>query len=323
MNIEILAQKFVTIFAGRKDAWGTPDGGCKKEPLKMSHVINHFKGTQSLGRYPLLNDGTCKWAVVDFDFKSHTNRVELAEKAARRFARKLFELGLRSCWFERSKSGMIHLWLFFSEPIKARKIRRVLQFVAQELDLKIANGIVEIFPKQDELSDGGFGNYMNLPYFQVTNGHVPDRRVMLDSNTFQPIPLETFLEQVVKTFISPLELDLVFDSLPKEEDSRSEETSNQHSKSSESTWQFKKAKIIGIICKYWTEGQRQELAMCLAGLLAKQGVPWPDAANLILEIAVLCGDSETRQRMAAIKATYEKVQKGQEVKLPHHRWGLL
>jgi len=102
---------------------------------------------------------------------------------------------------------------------------------------------------------------------------------------------------------------VVFDSLPKEEESQSKGKSDQGSKSSETAWQIKKEKIIEIIRKSWTEGQRQELAMCLAGFLAKQGIPWPEAANLILEVASLCNDSETRQRMAAIKATYEKDKK--------------
>jgi hypothetical protein len=133
---EDLASRFATIFEGRKDAWGKLEGGCIKESLTLSHVINHLQGVKSLGLYPLLDNATCKLVVVDFDFKSNPNRVELAEKEARRFAKKLFELGLKLCWFERSKSGMIHLWLFFSEPVQAWKIRKILYFVARKLNLK-------------------------------------------------------------------------------------------------------------------------------------------------------------------------------------------
>jgi len=160
---------------------------------------------------------TCKWAVVDFDFKSKADRVELAEKASRKFAKKLFELGLKSFWFERSKSGMIHLWLFFSETIKARKIRKVLLFVARQLDLKVANGEVEVFPKQDELSDGQVGNYIHLPYFGEIKQEQLDKRVMLNPNTFKPIPLEVFLDQVEQSLISQIQLDEVHDSLPIDE----------------------------------------------------------------------------------------------------------
>lgn len=312
-DLENWARSFATVFGGRRDARGTLPGGCVKEPLELSHIINHINGEESLGLYLLFDNGTCKAAVVDFDFKSQANRVELSEKTSRRVAKKLFELGLKSYWFERSKSGMIHLWLFFSEPVEARKVRRILRFAARELNLKIANGIVEIFPKQDELSNGQVGNYIHLPYFGSLNGQSLDRRVMIDPNTFEPISLETFLERVQETLISPMELDMVVESLPKG-DSKSQETSNQNSNSSESALQRKKEKMIEILRKYWTEGYRQDLSMYLAGFLAKQRIPWPEVANLILEIATLSNDSETSQRIAAIKATYEKGQKGHEVK---------
>lgn len=105
-------------------------------------------------------------------------------------------------------------------------------------------------------------------------------------------------------------LDFITQNLEKE-DSQSQEIFNQRS---ESVWRLKREKIIEVICKNWVEGQRQELALCLAGFLAKQGMPWPETNNLILEIATLCGDGETQQRMGAIKATFAKVQNGQMVK---------
>jgi bifunctional DNA primase/polymerase-like protein len=97
----------------------------------------------------------------------------------------------------------------------------------------------------------------------------------------------------------------------RKEDSQSGEISN---KCPESVFQIKRERIIEVMCKNWIEGQRQEMALCLAGFLAKQGVPWPETNNLILEIATLCEDGGTQQRMGAIKATFAKVQNGQIVK---------
>src|SRR3989304_2158990 len=99
-NIANLARKFSTIFAGRTDARGTLLGGCVKESLNLQNFINHLTGEESLGCYPLLDDGTCKVACVDFDFKAEPDRIKKAEREARRFAHKLFELGLNSNWFE-------------------------------------------------------------------------------------------------------------------------------------------------------------------------------------------------------------------------------
>jgi len=77
---------FSRAFAGRKDCRGTIQGGCVKGNLKVSNVEHHLNGIESLGRYPLLDEGTCCWAVVDFDFKSKQDRKSLAEKHSKRFA---------------------------------------------------------------------------------------------------------------------------------------------------------------------------------------------------------------------------------------------
>src|SRR3972149_11341086 len=90
-ELKTLAHKFANILSGRKDAWGTLHGGCVKEPLKITHIIDHLSGKESLGSYPLLDDGTCKVAVVDFDFKVEKDRINKAEREAHRFAKKLFE----------------------------------------------------------------------------------------------------------------------------------------------------------------------------------------------------------------------------------------
>ncbi|MDA2919245.1 DUF3987 domain-containing protein [Desulfobacterota bacterium AH_259_B03_O07] len=306
-EINTLASSFAKVFTGRKDARGTIEGGCIREPLNMGHIHSHLRGRESLGRYPSLDNGTCKWALIDFDFKSEANRVELSEKAATNFAKKLFELGLKSYWFERSRSGMIHLWLFFSEYVKARKIRRVLKHVADKLGLKIANGVVEIFPKQDELSDGQIGNYVHLPYFGVINNHKLDRRVMLDSNTLNTLPLEDFLDRLEHSLMSPNELEEVYNSLPKEIPQRDE-------RASQSAWNNLKGQIREVLEPNWTEGQRQEISMCFAGFLAKKGVSWEKTQELIIEVADICNDRETRQRIASIEATYERASKGEAVK---------
>ncbi|MDA2919733.1 DUF3987 domain-containing protein [Desulfobacterota bacterium AH_259_B03_O07] len=305
---ESIAYRFAQVFAGRKDARGTLEGGCVREPLTIEHYINHLNGRQSLGCYSLLDNGTCCWAVVDFDFKSNPNREELAEEESCRYAERLFKLGLKFYFFERSRSGLIHLWMFFCAPVKARKIRKVLKFIARELNLKIANGIVEIFPKQDELSNGQVGNYIHLPYnAALTNGgQLPDRRVMLDPHTFKPIPLELFLDQVTNSFISPEELDEVHDALQNGKFQMEEE--------GKTALELKREIMIKVVMPYWNEGQRQELSMYLAGFLAKSGASWEFTDKVINEIANKCKDNETPQRTAAIKATFEKAGHAEEIK---------
>ncbi|MGH7801040.1 MAG: hypothetical protein ACREOW_10510 [Thermodesulfobacteriota bacterium] len=76
----------------------------------------------------------------------------------------------------------------------------------------------------------------------------------------------------------------------------------------------RKVQFIKIVRPYWTETQRQALSIYLAAFLAKKGVPWSGTEELILELSDKSDDEETKQRMAAIKKTFEKVQEGDKIK---------
>jgi len=303
-----IESKFINLFDGRKDVRGTIDGKSIKEPLGHIHITNHLFGDESLGVYPLLDNGTCKWAVVDFDFKTDPDRCINAEIEASKFTQKLFGLGISGTWFERSKSGMIHLWIFFSDFIDVYKIRKILFHVAHELDLEVKNGVVEIFPKQDNLVNGGVGNYIHLPYFGALNGQDIQNRTMINTLNQKPISIEKFLQHSDKRLITPDNLYSVYDSI-------FEEDSNQNAKRNNDSqdWYRNKEKIIKTISKYWKEGQRQDLAMSLAGFLAKKDADWGKAQEIILEIAKLNNDNETSQRIGTIKSTFEKAKKEEPI----------
>lgn len=314
--IKEVARQFIKIFPGLPDARGAVHGECLKGKLTLEHVLRHLEGKESLGRYPIFNGKYIKWAAVDFDFKSSPDRKTLSERHAREFAEKLFEYGIKYCWLERSKSGLIHLWIFFREKVLAKKVRYILYAIARELRLKIADGIVEVFPKHDELNeDHPFGNYINLPYYGALNGETIERRVILDSNTLEPIPLRDFLSRVEPTFISEGEVDTVYDSLTENlsQDETDQEPTAEPNNSegySEGSWQIKREKIIEIFKPYWVNPARQRLSLRLADLLGRHGITWVDTQNLILEIAKLCGDNEISKRMGAVKSTYEKQKNG-------------
>jgi len=210
---EYVVKTFLRVFGGRKDCRGTIQGGCVKGNLKVSHVEHHLNGIESLGRYPLLDEGTCYWAVVDFDFKSEQDRKNLAEDNSKRFANELSKIGIKKPWFERSKSGLIHLWIFFDKPVQAIKIRKLLINIANKLDLKIANGVVEIFPKQDQLEVGQVGNYVHLPYFNGLNNSSLETRVMINPETFEPVSLYDFLFEIEDSFIEKEIIDREYEKL--------------------------------------------------------------------------------------------------------------
>lgn len=301
-----LVKRFAKLFAGRTDAFIKLEGGSYStisQPLLISHYEAHLLGKSSLAIFPILDNGTCKWACVDFDCKDESHPVKSAEKCARKFAKNLSVLGIKS-FPEKSKSGRIHLWSFFKEPVKARDIRKFLFFVSNQMKLTIKSGNVEIFPKQDDLNDAKVGNAVNLPYFDGLNGK-GKRRIMLYPNTFKPIKLSTFLDRAEKNLIPLRKFKKALTHLPGEQKVIS--INNQRSN-------IDLEKLKEVLSRYWNEGQRQDLSLFLSGYLAKQGWEWDEVKSLILEIATSCRDKELPMRMAAIKATFEKSRKGEELK---------
>lgn len=84
---------------------------------------------------------------------------------------------------------------------------------------------------------------------------------------------------------------------------------------SENEPQLDNEQLINVLLPYWKEkGQRQNMALYLAGFLAKVGVSWADTEQTVMALAKRSGDDETRQRLAAIKTTFEKAKRGDPVK---------
>jgi len=104
-----------------------------------------------VGVFPLVDDKTA-WAVADFD-SLETQPVALFVKSAE-------SLGLSVC-VERSKGKGWHVWIFLQDWTPARIARQVLRHILT----MSSQPSVEIFPKQDVLKAGDFGNFVNLPLF--------------------------------------------------------------------------------------------------------------------------------------------------------------
>lgn len=113
-----------------------------------------------IGVYPLLQNETCWFLAADFDKESWKTDVSAFWATCRRFNVPLA--------VERSRSGNgAHGWIFFSEPIPAIFARRLGSLLLTEtLDERPEIGLDSydrLFPNQDTLPDGGFGNLIALP----------------------------------------------------------------------------------------------------------------------------------------------------------------
>lgn len=112
-----------------------------------------------------------KFAAVDFD----TPDTEVVLKFAK-------GMGARG-WYphvERSKSKGYHCWFFFSEPIEAVFARATLHETLE----RVGGKGTEVFPKQDRLASGEYGNFINLPLFKRS---VASGRTVFVDGTFAVI----------------------------------------------------------------------------------------------------------------------------------------
>ncbi|MGN6566226.1 MAG: DUF3987 domain-containing protein, partial [Thermomicrobiales bacterium] len=153
--------RFAALFAGRTDVAGRLQESGKafqqKTPVTEQTYAAHLDGRRwpadSLGVYPLLDDGTCWWAVNDTDLGDEAGAWRMADALER-------HPGV-SPYVEVSKSKGHHVWVFFAAPVPAWAARKLMMKAKAEASVPC-----ETFPKQDTLSaQAPYGNFVHLPYY--------------------------------------------------------------------------------------------------------------------------------------------------------------
>ncbi len=129
-------------------------------PLSDEVIYGHLAGEHTVGVYPLLEDDCCYFLAVDFD------ESEWREDA-RAFMQSCVEMGVPAA-LEISRSGQgAHAWIFFANRVSARDARRlgtaiISHTCARTRQLQL-NSYDRLFPNQDTMPKGGFGNLIALP----------------------------------------------------------------------------------------------------------------------------------------------------------------
>ena len=133
-------------------------------PLADQTIYDHLAGRHTVGVYPLLADDCCHFLAVDFD------EADWRRDAAA-FIQSCRELDVPAA-LEISRSGNgAHVWVFFSTRIAARDARRlgtalISHTCARTRQLKLTS-YDRLFPNQDTMPKGGFGNLIALPLQKV------------------------------------------------------------------------------------------------------------------------------------------------------------
>ena len=135
-------------------------------PVTDDVIRHHLSGRDDLGRefvmglYPLLSDETCYLLAVDLDGDAWQEDAGALRETCQRLALPVA--------LERSRSGKGgHLWLFFAEALPASIARNVGSYLLTEtMEGRPEIGLSSydrLFPNQDTLPKGGFGNLIALP----------------------------------------------------------------------------------------------------------------------------------------------------------------
>jgi len=184
---------FTSLFRGRPDVFATRcestkcpgksgwaprclnewrPGVCEKPKVKCADCSNrrfvawsnaearrHLEGRQTAGIYPLLADETCWLVAIDLDGAGWREDVGALRDSAR-------EVDI-PVLVERSRSGNgAHVWVLFTRPVTARVARAVgsllLTRAMRRRSISMAS-YDRLFPNQDTMPAGGFGNLIALP----------------------------------------------------------------------------------------------------------------------------------------------------------------
>lgn len=149
---------FFEVFKFRTDTFAqqVPDGYIRiKRALTIQDIIEHLQGKNSFGAFPIFpEDNSCYFGVIDLD-EMDFSIVEQLRKNAN-------SLGIDDSEFLIEKSGRkgFHFWFIFQDKVPSNVARRFCQAVKGNLSN------IEVFPKQDTLVKGGFGNLIKLPFGQ-------------------------------------------------------------------------------------------------------------------------------------------------------------
>ncbi len=192
--------QFLEFYQGRTDVVGIREGDAwrclRSQNGQLQSVIDgHVAGRAQAAIYPLRDDGTVSFAVVDVDAHGAEDEdlIAVCHVLAFRIADKLRAENLHSyVSLSKSGGGNHHIDMFFSAPVYADRVRHVLSAIVDtEIARLVSEGKktpdIELIPKQDRLQGGSIGSSISLPHFPPCARKGTTVFIDRDWNTYSPL----------------------------------------------------------------------------------------------------------------------------------------
>jgi hypothetical protein len=126
--------------------------------LTPDTIRRHIEGEITIGLYAINPATQCsKWLAIDADYDDSVSDLLKLRSYLR-------QDGVESALEKSHRGG--HLWIFMAEPLQARDCRIFVCGLALRLSIPIKRGRrdgIEVFPKQDVLKPGRYGNAIRGP----------------------------------------------------------------------------------------------------------------------------------------------------------------
>jgi superfamily II DNA or RNA helicase len=162
-----------------------PCSACKEKnhlPLNEEVIDDHLRGRNNLvvGIFPMLINETCWFLAIDFDDEGWQKDIKTLREICI-----TYDIPIS---VERSRSGNgAHAWFFFGQPISASLARKfgsamLTSAMSRQHDITFKS-YDRLFPNQDTMPKGGFGNLIALPLQKASRSK--DNSVFID-DYFRP-----------------------------------------------------------------------------------------------------------------------------------------
>lgn len=131
-------------------------------PITERDVDKHLNKKITLATYPIREDGTSIFLVIDIDMTKDDIPIEVAQQKAVQVVGVVHKLFGRGTFLvEDSGNRGYHVWMWFQEPIPTPRVKALGDFIAAAVES--TEGIkLEVYPRQSAIFEG-VGNCIKVP----------------------------------------------------------------------------------------------------------------------------------------------------------------